>query len=221
MLGIVLVSFALSFYFAPQMPSQIANHWGISGYADGYAPKDLFSLFGIPSLIAVLALLFIAIPKIDPLGKNIEKFGGHYYGFAVVFLLFMLYIHILSITYNLGTFFNFGQLMLPGLALLLYYVGILVENSKPNWFVGIRTPWTMSSEKVWNKTHAIGGKLFKATGIITLIGLFMPEIGFIAMMGMILAIVVFSFVYSYVEFQKEQTMGKREQKRKSGRKRNN
>jgi len=65
-----------------------------------------------------------------------------------------------------------GQMMVPALGILFYYCGILIENAKRNWFIGIRTPWTLSNEKVWERTHKIGGKLFKIAGLIAFLWYF-------------------------------------------------
>lgn len=201
---LVLLSFAISLYFYPGMPDSVAMHWNLQGQADGFGDKGI-GLFLFPAIILFVALLFIYIPKFDPLGKNIHKFQKYYDNFALIILLFMLYVQNLSILYNspLGYTFNFGQLLIPAFALLFFYTGILVEHAEPSWFVGIRTPWTLSSERVWRKTHKIGANLFKAGAVASLIGIAFPEMGFWVIVALALSIVVFSFVYSYMEFQKE------------------
>ena len=95
------------------------------------------------------------------------------------------------------------QLFLPAISILVYYSGILIENSKMNWFVGIRTPWTLSNEKVWNRTHKIGGKLFKAAGIIILLGILVRDYAIFIIIIPIITITIYTIVYSYVEYQKE------------------
>ena len=90
----------------------------------------------------------------------------------------------------------------PAFAILFYYCGVLIEHSKRNWFIGIRTPWTMSSEKVWDKTHARGGKLFKIAGFIALLGIILPEQAIFLFLGAVLVFVAYLFVYSYVEYKK-------------------
>ena len=199
----VLASFAISLYFYEQMPDKVATHWGLSGKADGYSGK-VFGSFFVPVLLVIMSVLLYYIPFIDPLRANVAKFREHFDRFILVFALFMLYVHILSIYWNLGNEFDFGQFMLPGFAALFIEVGSLIGHAKRNWFIGIRTPWTLSSERVWDKTHKVGGDLFKATGILSLLGVFFPQIGFIVIIGMALAIAAWSLVFSYVEFRKEQ-----------------
>ncbi|MEM2703742.1 MAG: SdpI family protein [Candidatus Bathyarchaeia archaeon] len=90
-----------------------------------------------------------------------------------------------------------------GVGLLLFYVGILCENSRRNWFIGIRTPWTLSSDRVWEKTHKLGGKLFKAAGVIAMLGALIQEHAFILILATIIFAAAYTIVYSYIEYQKE------------------
>ncbi len=96
-----------------------------------------------------------------------------------------------------------GQFLIPALGILFYYAGILVENAKRNWFIGIRTPWTLSSEKVWDKTHKIGGKLFKIAGIIALLGILFQKYALFFVLVPIISVAIYTIVYSYFEYQKE------------------
>ncbi|MBU1730047.1 DUF1648 domain-containing protein, partial [Patescibacteria group bacterium] len=170
-LGIILLSLIVSIYFYPQMPEKIASHWNIQGQVDGYMSKFL-GLFLMPIILIGFALLFVAIPRIDPLKANIEKFRRYYEGFIILLFLFLLSIHFQVILWNIGIKISPNVMFPIGLGLLFFYIGVLCENAKRNWFIGIRTPWTLSSEKVWEKTHKIGGKLFKIAGVIAFVGVF-------------------------------------------------
>ncbi len=115
----------------------------------------------------------------------------------------MLLVYVQTILWNLGTEISPNIVIPIGLGFLFYYIGILFENAKRNWFIGIRTPWTLSSEKVWNKTHKIGSKMFKITGIIVLTGfLFQKYIIYFTMVP-VLFVAFYLVIYSYVEYQKE------------------
>ena len=199
---LILISFGLGIYLYPQMPDEMASHWNIKGEADGYMSK-FWGLFLMPIILLGLFLLFILIPKIDPLKANIAKFRKYFDGFIVFIIVFLFYIYLLSIAWNLGKRFDMSQMMVPALGILFYYCGILVENAKRNWFIGIRTPWTLSSEKVWEKTHKIGGKLFKVTGLIILLGIFFPNYAFYFILVPVLLAAFYTITYSYFEYQKE------------------
>ena len=183
------------------MPDRIASHWNERGQVDGYMAKP-WGLFSLPLVSVGLLALFLVIPRIDPLKVNIEKFRDHYDRFIVLLIAFLLYVHILILAWNLGLRFNLLQFLIPAFTFLFYYAGVLVENAKRNWFVGIRTPWTLSDERVWDKTHRIGGRLFKIVGITALLGIFYTDYAIFFLIIPVLGVTIFLIVYSYLEYQK-------------------
>ena len=203
-LGIILFSFLFGIYLYPQMPEKIASHWNVQGQVDGYMSK-FWGLFLMPLISAGLFLLFIAIPKIDPLKTNIEKFRKYYDGFITLVIIFLFYLYLLTIFWNMGIRFDIIQLLAPAFGILFYYCGILTENAKRNWFIGIRTPWTLSNDAVWDKTHKIGGKLFKISGIVVLFGIFFRNYALFFILVPVILVAIYTIIYSYVEYQKELT----------------
>ena len=201
-LVIIVLSIAVSLYAYPSLPDQIPSHWNAQGEVDGYMSK-FWGLFMLPLISIGLLLLFMAIPVIDPLKANIKKFRKQYDRFVVIIIVFFFYIHLLIILWSLSVPFNMTQALIPAIAGLFYYIGVLLTHAKRNWFVGIRTPWTLSSEKVWNKTHRLGGKLFKAAGVVALLGIVFPDFGIWFILIPILAVVVYTIAYSYFEYQKQ------------------
>lgn len=199
---LILLSFILSIYFYSHMPEQMATHWNSQGEVNGYMPK-LYGLFLMPLIITCIAILFLLIPKIDPLKENIETFSAYYNRFIIILILFFVVIQIQILLWNIGIQIRSNVLFPIGLGFLFYYGGILMENAKRNWFIGIRTPWTLSSDGVWKKTNRIGGKLFKIAGIIAIIGSFFQDYIIFFIIVPILSIAVFTIVYSYIEYQKE------------------
>jgi len=202
MLITIILSFLLSIYFYPKLPESIASHWNMFGEADGYTSR-IWGVLLMPIILVITLVLFILIPKIDPLRANIEKFRKYYDEFMVVVVLFFLYTHLLILLWNIGIQFNMVQLLAPAFAVLLYYSAVATENAKRNWFIGIQTPWTLSSEKVWNKTHKLGGKLLKLAALISLLGVFIPSYAALLILIPIIIITVYVIFYSYVEYQKE------------------
>jgi len=200
--GVALLSFVLGIYFYPQMPEKIASHWNAQGQVDGYMSK-FWGLFLIPFLLAGFGLFFFAIPRIDPLKANIEKFRKYYNGFIILFSVFMLLIYIQVILWNAGIKIAPNATLPIGIGLLFFYTGILCEKAKRNWFIGIRTPWTLSNENVWNKTHKAGGKLFKIAGIVALLGAFFQKYALYFILVPIILVTVCTIAYSYFEYQKE------------------
>jgi len=200
---ILLISFFMSFYFYPQMPEEIAIHWNLSGEPDSYTPK-LLGVFLMPIFSSILLLFFLIIPKIDPLKQNIQIFRKYYDWFIVLMIGFFFYLHLIILLWNSGMRFSMVQAFAPAFALLFYYCGVLVENAKRNWFIGIRTPWTLSSEKVWDKTHKLGGKLFKMVGLIALLGIFFEGYAVVFLIVPVIIVAFYLIIYSYFEYQKEE-----------------
>jgi len=210
-LGIVILSFAIAVYLYPMMPDRVASHWNVQGQVDGYTDK-FWGLFIMPLVSIALLLLFVAIPRIDPLKENIQKFRKTFDIFVILVLLFLLYLFGLTIIWNFGTKFNMIWALVPAFVGLFYYVGILVENAKRNWFIGIRTPWTIMNENVWNRTHKLGGKLFKISALIAVLGMLFEDYALWFVLFPVIAVSAYLVVYSYFEYQKE--MMKKPKKKK-------
>jgi uncharacterized membrane protein len=196
---IIGLSFIVAFLIFPLMPPMMASHWGVGGEVNGYMSR-FWGLFFMPILSIFLYLLFRFLPSTDPYRKNFKEFENYYDNFVVVILSFLFYIYLLTLIWNLGHKFNMMQFMSPAFAVLFYFAGILTSHAHQNWFVGIRTPWTLSNKVVWQKTHAIGGKLFKLTALLILFGTGFPQYAFYLLLVPIIFTTVFVFVYSYWVF---------------------
>ncbi|MFA7301499.1 MAG: SdpI family protein [Candidatus Shapirobacteria bacterium] len=198
-LFIIAISFIVAIFAKPYMPPMMASHWGINSEVNGYMEKN-FGLFFMPVLSISIYFLFLFLPKIDPYKNNFSQFKNYYDNFIIVIFGFLFYVYLLTIFWNLGYNFNLVQFLTPAFSLLFYFTGVLTQHTKMNWFVGIRTPWTMSNPIVWQKTHAIGGKLFKLVGFISLFGIIFPNLTFYLLFVPIIITVIFVFGYSYVQY---------------------
>jgi len=201
---IILLSFALAICLYPKMPSQMASHWSTKGEVDGYLSR-FWGLFLMPLVFLILFLLFVFIPQIDPLKENIKKFRKYFDGFIMLIVLFLFYVYLLTLAWNLGWRFDMGKFIIPFLAILFYYCGILLGNAKRNWFIGIRTPWTLSSEEVWNKTHKIGGRLFRFVAPVVFLGVFFKDYAMFFILAPIILVSLYLIAYSYFEYKKLQS----------------
>lgn len=200
--GIALFSFVIGICYYPQMPGKMASHWDAQGRVDGYLSK-FWGVFLIPITLVPLALFFIAIPRIDPLRENIEKFRKYYDGFVILFMLFMIFVYFQTILWNIGIKVSPIAFLPIGAGLLFIGAGILCENTRRNWFIGIRTPWTLSSDKVWDKTHRMGGKLFKIAGAIAMVGIFFQSYTVFFVLIPAILVAAYTVVYSYFEYKRE------------------
>lgn len=196
---LILVGVIVSALAYPHLPEQVASHWNANDQVNGYMSR-FWGVALMPLITIAMALLFLVIPSIDPLKENIAKFRDTFNTFIVLIVAFMLYMHILTLAYNLGYTFRISQAMIPGLGLIFFFAGIMMGKAKRNYFIGIRTPWTLANETVWDETHKLGSKLFIGAGILSLFGLLLGEAGFWLMMILILGAGLIPVVYSYILF---------------------
>ncbi|WP_435102490.1 SdpI family protein [Halarchaeum sp. P4] len=201
--GFVVLSAVASILAAPALPEQLVTHWNAAGEPDATMSKPL-ALALFPALTAGLVALLVFVPRLDPLGENIEEFRRYYEWFIVIFTAFMFVLHAGIIAFNLGYAFDFTLLVLAAVAVLLYYLGVLLTHAEQNWFVGIRTPWTLSDEEVWTRTHELGGKLLKVTAVIALLGLFFGEYAVYFLLVPVLLTALTTVVYSYYLYQQRE-----------------
>lgn len=205
--AIILFSLLAAIYFYPLMPSKMATHWDYLGQADGFSTRA-FGMFFMPILLLIMLQLFVFLPQIDPLKHNIKKFEKYFNWFIVSIVGFMTYLQILVIAWNLGLHFNFVIYILPAFAGLFYGAGILMENTKRNYFIGFRTPWALHDDAIWEKTNKMGGRLFKVAALIGILGLWFQTYAFLFMIGPIMAFSVFVFVWSWWEWKRTGRLGK-------------
>lgn len=187
-----------------QFPEQMASHWNENDQVDGYMPK-FWGVFLMPLVTLGMFLLFLVIPNIDPLKANIAQFRDTFNLFVTFIIGFMIYVHALTLLWNLGyTNFKLSQAMLPAMGLLFIVIGSLLRKAKRNFFIGIRTPWTLSSDYVWDKTHQLGAVLFTVSGVLAVIGgFFGGMIAFWFLFVPMIGSTIFVLIYSYVLYQKE------------------
>jgi uncharacterized membrane protein len=200
--GLIALMFLVGVYLYPLMPERMAIHWGLSGEADGYGSRFM-GLFFVPVITLIIFPFMLALPRLDPSG-GIEGFRGGYDWFVFGFLGYMAYVYGLSLGYNLGWRFDFLRLMAPALGVLFYGIGVLMGRARLNWFVGIRTPWTLMSEEVWERTHEAGGRLFRLCGVLAFAG--MLARGWLALLLTVapaLVAGVYLVYFSYSEYQKQ------------------
>lgn len=196
---LIIIQFTVAIYLYPVMPDRIAIHWNLYGEADGYGSK-LVGLFLIPVIEAVLIPLFLILPRIDP--KATSRLIDTYEWFIMVFTLYMFYVFGLSVAWNLGYRFDFLRLLAPMFGILFYGIGEVLSSVEMNWFLGIRTPWTMSNQEVWDDTHRLGGRLFKISGLLAFIGIFFG--GWISLVLSLLPVMLsglYVVLYSYMRYK--------------------
>lgn len=167
-LVVAAVTLAVTWWAWDRLPPHMATHWDINGHVNGYSPRAFGGLFA-PGLIVLLTLLFQALPLLDPRRQNYEKFIPTYWIIANSVVLFVGVVHVMVIGNAVGYPVAMSRVVPLGLGILFIALGNVLPRVEPNWFVGIRTPWTLSSDAVWRKTHRTGGWTFFLGGCALLV----------------------------------------------------
>ena len=187
-----------------RLPDQMASHWNVNDQVDGYMSKP-WGVFMMPLITLGMFILFLVVPSIDPLKANIAQFRDAFNMFIVLIVAFMLYIHALTLAWSLGyDDFKMSTSMLPAMGLLFIFIGFMLRKAKRNFFIGIRTPWTLSSDRVWDETHRLGSVLFMVSGALAFLGSFFG--GMIAFWFLFVPLIgsaLITVVYSYLLYQRE------------------
>jgi uncharacterized membrane protein len=166
--------------------------------------QKFWGVFLVPFLMLGFTALLTFIPRIDPKRANYAKFQDYYDGFILVFALFLLAVQMMILLWALGMPISPNILFPVLVGVLFFYIGILLDHTEPNWFVGIRTPWTLSSETVWRKTHKRGALAFKIAGVFMVSGILIPDYVIYLVLALGIGVAAYTVVYSYQEYQKEQ-----------------
>ncbi len=198
--GITLLAAIVGGIATPELPARIVVNWDALGSPRGTMARTT-GLAVLPGLMIVLLALFALIPRIDPLRENIRSFRPAYDWFVVFLTGYLAIVHMGIVAYNLGYTFDFTLLVLAGTAFLYYFVGMVLARAERNWFVGVRTPWTLSDDEVWDRTHALAAPLFKVCGVLAAIGLVFGEFAIYFAIVPVLATAVFTAAYSYYIYE--------------------
>ncbi|MGG1574817.1 SdpI family protein [Fictibacillus sp. NRS-1165] len=171
---LILAAAALWLVFYSKLPAELPIHWNMKGEIDGYSTK-LGAMLTNLGIMILLYLLFRFLPKIDPKKENYKSFSRSYSIINSSLFVFFFLINLMVILTGLGYDLSMNSLMPVILGGLFIVLGNYMQQVKPNYFVGIKTPWTLADENVWRQTHRFSSKLFVAAGIIVLLALFAPS----------------------------------------------
>ena len=203
---IVFLGFLPGIFFWSELPSLVPIHWGLSGDINGTTAR-LQAVILVPLINAALFCFLLFLPKMDPKRENYAKFKTTYELFRWIIHLFLTLLQVFVI-WNAVLIFrgdhplNVATFLPPFIGLLFVILGNYTTRVRPNYFVGIRTPWTLADEHVWEQTNRFGGKVFVIVGIIGILSLLFPAaIRFYFFVIPLLIGIVAIVVYSYVVFR--------------------
>jgi uncharacterized membrane protein len=203
--GIVLAAMVgLSAWAWQTLPAgaQMPVHWGIDGTPDRYGEK-WEGLLLLPGITVGLVILLSALLWIDPLRTNLQNSAKPYFITWSALLLFLAGLHIVIVMAGLGQPVALPMILSAGTGLLFIVMGNYFGKIRRNYTFGIRTPWTVASDRVWDKTHRLGGKLFMASGLLSLVAAFIgsAQVQFTVLMGSLLMTIAVLTLYSYWQWR--------------------
>jgi len=200
---IIMAAIATGIIIYPYLPDQVPAHWNIAGQVDRYTSR-FWGAFGIPLLTLGIYLLMIILPGLDPKRQNYNKFRGSYRIIKLSFVLFMAWIYAVVLLNTFNGNFPVDRTVITAIGLLFILLGNFMSRFRHNYFVGIKTPWTLASEDVWSKTHRFGSRVWVIAGlVIAAAGIFIGgRQGFALFITAIAAAALIPVIYSYIIYKK-------------------
>jgi uncharacterized membrane protein len=209
MILIVAVVFAVSLYAYTSLPDdgRYPVHWSFTGEPDRFGSKLELVSIG-PIVTGLIYGMAIVLPKLDPKRLNYSKFQREYMLIMLMIILAIAAVYFISIAAAFGVKVRVEVWVPAAIGLMLIILGNYMSRLRQSWFVGIKTPWTLSNEKVWNKTHRFGGRVFVLMGLIMVLNAF---IGFMTnryvFLAILLGLPLSTVVYSYVVYKRIERRG--------------
>jgi uncharacterized membrane protein len=200
--AVAVLLLAFGIVESPNLPPSLASHWDLNGHVNGTMPALSAILLG-PAIVLALWLLALALPRIDPLGAAYAESWPTYWLIMNTVAVYLAAVFVLMLGQGLGWNVDMTRLVPAGVGLLFAVLGNEMGRIQPNWFVGVRTPWTLASPDVWRATHRLAGRVFVAVGLaIAFAALFVPvaALMYIMFVGVAVAVVT-PVVYSYLRWK--------------------
>lgn len=203
-LGIVGAMAAFTAAVYTRLPARIATHWNLAGEPDGWSGRA--GAWLLPAVALGTWALLMVVPRIDPRRENYARFRGTYLLVVNLTLLFLGVLHIVTLGYALGWPVEVDRLVNAMLGVLFVGMGNVLPRVRPNWFLGIRTPWTLESNRVWRETHRMGGRVFVAGGgLLLLLALLPGTVSEWLLLPVLLGTALLPVAYSYVAWRRERS----------------
>lgn len=192
-----------SVWFYNNFPETVAIHWDVYGEADNWASRGV-AVFLFPAIILAVYIMFLALPKLDPKKERYTQFAKPYLIFKDLIVFFLVFLYFLTGLVNIGYDIALDVWIPISIGIMFIILGNYMAKIKMNWFVGIKTPWTLSSEEVWNKTHRVGGKAFILGGLLLASTAFVRDDFVLPVFLLMLAVILFGTIgYSYIVYLQE------------------
>jgi len=194
--------FAIGIYFYNDLPNMMPVHWDIEGQPDKFMLKEN-AIILFPVITFFIAILFPIIKSIDPRKVKYEQFAKTWEIIQYILILFFAYIYFVSIYMTLNPEASINTFMLWGVWILFILLGNYMWKIRSNYFVWIKTPWTIEDEEVWNKTHRFGWWMFILWWFMMMIAAFFPAFTKLFFIWAIVMTWLFPVIYSYIIYRKK------------------
>ena len=165
---LVVVTFAISFMVYPRLPDRVPTHWDIHNRVNGYGPRWV-ATFLVPVMLLAIWGLLRFLPRIDPHRANYAKMQGTYDLVVNLTLTLLAVVHFVVLGAVLGAPISIGRVVPAIVGVSLVIIGNVLPRARPNWWFGIRTPWTLSNDRVWERTHRVGGYVMMTIGALAIL----------------------------------------------------
>ncbi|WP_348800382.1 SdpI family protein [Flavobacterium adhaerens] len=201
LVGIILLPFIYLAFIWNTLPEKVPTHWSIKGDIDHWGDKTF--LIGVPFMFPVFVyVLFLIIPKIDP-KKRIALMGRKFDQIKFIVVLFASVLALFVIYCSKSLSFSSPNFVFVLIGILFIAMGNYFKVIQPNYFLGIRTPWTLENNEVWKLTHVFAGKLWLIGGSLIVLGALLFEAEFLGTVFIVFVTILafIPMVYSYIVFK--------------------
>ena len=202
--GLALVAAACSLAVFNRLPEQITVHWDFAGNPNGWMPRAVGAFITPVLLLGAWAVMRVA-PTLDPRRENYERFGAAYDIVVAALLIPVFLLHFVVLAMALGYPLPIARLAPGIMGAMFVVIGNVMPRARSNFMFGIRTPWTLSNDRVWARTHRLAGYTMTIAGIVMILAAgFAPVVVLEAVIvAAVAAALVAPAVYSYLSFRRE------------------
>lgn len=207
-IALVLIAWGASAAVYPRLPEKVPTHWNIRGEIDGFGSKQ-WAAFLSPAIMVALLVLFPLLPWLSPKSFEVDRFRDTYAWIVLLLMALLAYIHAITLWAAFDRRVDVGRALMAGICLVLALVGNVLGKVRRNFWVGVRTPWTLASERVWIDTHRLAARLMAAAGVLgAVIAMVASQVlAFAIPFSLIMAAALIPVAYSLVHYKRLQRRG--------------